>query len=208
MLKQEVIMIIEMKSLDTKKVHELFINALSPLPVTLISTVGADGVYNAAPFSAVCPISWEPPLLCVSIASKNGIRKDTAQNIVDSGDFVINIMSEDYVKPILTTSAAYPSNENEIEKAGLTSSPASKVKAPLIKEAQVNLECSLYREIEIGEGETIRWVYFGEVLLMHIRDEIMTAGKIDPIKLRTVGYLGISYLGKRLFCRTKDIVKL
>jgi flavin reductase (DIM6/NTAB) family NADH-FMN oxidoreductase RutF len=201
-------MIIEMQNLDTLKIHELFINAMAPLPVTLISTVGADGVYNAAPFSAVCPISWEPPLICVSIASKSGVRKDTARNIAESGDFVINMMSEDFVKPLLTTSGDYPSNVNEIEKAGLTSSPAVKVKAPLIKEAPVNFECTLYREIEIGEGETIRWVYFGEVLLVHVRDEILTAGSVDPIKARTVGYLGKSSLGKRLFCRTTDILKL
>ncbi len=199
-------MIIEIKKLDPRTIHELFINAMAPLPVMLISTVGADGVYNAAPFSAVCPISWEPPLICVSIASKSGVRKDTARNIAESGDFVINMMNEDFVKPLLTTSGDYPSNVNEIEKAGLTSIHAVKVKAPLIKEAHINIECSLYREIEIGAGETIRWVYFGEVLLVHVKDEILTAGSIDPRKARTVGYLGKSDRGKRLFCRTTDIL--
>ena len=201
-------MIVEMNKIDAAKAHELLLSAISPLPVTLISTVSGEGVYNAAPFSAVAPVSWKPPLFFVSIGSKNGIKKDTAHNIESTGDFVVNIMSEEFIKATVRSSANYPSDVNEIERVGLTSIPAKKVKSPLIKEAQINIECQLYKKIELGEGEDIRWVYFGEIIIMHMKDEILTSGEIDPLKLGAVGYLGNRPLGKRLFCRTKDILKL
>jgi len=199
-------MIFEMNELDAIKTHELLICSMSPLPVTLISTISLAGVYNAAPFSAVAPISWKPPLISVSIASKKGIKKDTANNIESSGDFVINIMSEDFIKSTVQTSGNYPSDVNEIERVGLTSQPARKVKSPLIQEAQISIECQLYKTIELGEGENVRGLYLGEVLLMHIRDDIFTSGAIDPLKLGALGYLGHRHPGKRLFCRTKDIL--
>ena len=200
-------MIIEMNNLEATKIHEFLISALAPLPVTLISTVGAEGISNAAPFSAVAPISWKPPLICVSVGSKKGRKKDTTNNIDFSGDFVINIMSEDFLKPLVQASGNYPSDVSEMERVGLTTIPAQKVKSPLIKEAQISFECRLERKIELGEGENVRWVYFGEVLLMHLKDDVLTSGDIDPLKLRGVGYLGKGPLGKRLFCRTKDILK-
>jgi len=200
-------MIIEMSNMETTKIHEFLISALSPLPVTLISTVGATGIFNAAPFSAVAPISWKPPLICVSVGSKNGRKKHTTDNIDFSGDFVINIMSVDFLKPLVQAAGNYPGEVSEIERIGLTALPAQKVKSPLIKEAQVSFECQLAQRIELGTGENVRWVYFGEVLIMHLKDDILTAGDIDPLKLGGMGYLGKGPLGKRLFCRTRDILQ-
>ncbi len=200
-------MIIEMSNLEAAKIHEFFISAMSPLPVTLISTLGATGVFNAAPFSAVAPISWKPPLICVSVGSKNGRKKHTTDNIEYSGDFVINIMSADFLKPLVQAAGNYPGDVSEIERVGLTALPAQKVKSPLIGEAQVSFECRLAQRIELGEGENIRWVYFGEVLIMHLKDDILTSGDIDPLKLGGMGYLGKGPFGKRLFCRTRDVLQ-
>jgi len=82
---------IEMTTLNGRQTHDLFVGAISPLPIALISTIGEDGIYNAAPFSLVFPISWKPPLICVSIGAKGGQIKDTVKNIDYSRDFVINI---------------------------------------------------------------------------------------------------------------------
>jgi len=200
-------MIIEMINLDAIKTHEFLIGAISPLPVTLISTVDAEGRYNAAPFSAVTPISWKPPLICVSVGSKKGVKKDTAHNIEASGDFVINVMNEEFLKKTVQASGNYPRGVDEIAKVGLTALPSVKVKSPLIAEAQVSMECRLYQKMELGEGENVRWLYFGEVLLAHVKDEILTSHTLDPLKFGALGYLGRDDRGKRIFCRTKDILR-
>ena len=105
---------IDVTNLDVRQTHDLLTSAIAPLPIALISTVGEDGVYNAAPYSLVIPISWKPPLIIVSIGSKNGEKKDTLKNIEFSKDFVINIMSEDSIKPTIKTAGNYPSNVDEL----------------------------------------------------------------------------------------------
>jgi flavin reductase (DIM6/NTAB) family NADH-FMN oxidoreductase RutF len=194
---------IDINSLDVKQTHDLLTGSIAPLPIALISTVGEDGIYNAAPYSLVLPISWKPPLVCVSIGSKKGEKKDTLINIQFTKDFVINIMGDDMIKPTIKAAGNYPSNVDEIEKVGLTAIAAETVKSPLIKEAQVSIECRLFKEMVLGEGENIRWIIFGEVVLVHLKDGIWTSGKIDPTTLRAVGRMGDG-----IYCHTTDTFTL
>ena len=194
---------IEMSSLDQKKVHALLIGAISPLPVTLISTIGEDGIHNAAPFSLAFPISYKPPLICVSIGLRGGKMKDTGRNIDYTKDFVVNIMGEDSIKQAMRTAGNYPSDVDEIKKVGLTAIAAERVKSPLVAEAQVSMECKLYQRHEIGEGNDLRLIVYGEVLLVHLKEGLWVSGKIKPSALKAVGYLG-----NDKYCRTAEVMSL
>jgi flavin reductase (DIM6/NTAB) family NADH-FMN oxidoreductase RutF len=194
---------IDMSSLDPKKVHALLIGAISPLPVTLISTIGEDGIYNAAPFSLAFPISYKPPLICVSIGVRGGRMKDTGRNIDYTKDFVVNIMGEDAIKQAIRTAGNYASHVDEIKKVGLTAIAAEKVKSPLVAEAQVSMECKLYQRHEVGEDNDFRLIVFGEVLIAHLKEGLWTAGKFDSAALKAVGYLG-----NNKYCRTAEMMSL
>ena len=194
---------IDMNSLDKKKIHSLLIGAISPLPVALISTIGEDGINNAAPFSLAFPISSKPPLICVSIGLRNGQMKDTGRNIEYAKDFVVNIMGEDTIKQAIRTAGNYASNVDEIKKVGLTAIVAERVKSPLVAEAQISMECKLYQKHEIGEGENLRLIIYGEVLLVHLKEGIWVSGKINPSVLKAVGYLG-----NNKYCRTTEVMSL
>ncbi len=194
---------IEMDSLDARQTHDLLTGSIAPLPIALISTVGEDGVMNAAPFSLVIPISWKPPLVCVAIGARAGGKKDTLVNIEFSKDFVLNIMGEEAIKPTIKTAGNYPREVDEIQKVGLTATAADKVKSPLIKEAQVSIECRLSQEIVLGEGENTRWIIFGEVVLVHVQDGVWASGKIDPAALRAVGRMSDG-----VYCRSTDTFNL
>jgi flavin reductase (DIM6/NTAB) family NADH-FMN oxidoreductase RutF len=89
---------------------------------------------------------------------------------------------------------------SEIEAVGLTAVASERVKSPRIAESPVNLECRVLKILKLGEGPSQRSVVFGEVVLMHVRDELWVDGSIPPSKLRPVGRLGRS-----LYCRTQDI---
>jgi len=194
---------IEMVNLEREEIHELLGGIIVPLPVALISTVAKDGIYNAAPFSLVTPVCWKPPIVCVSFGLRQGQKKDTLRNIEFSEDFVINIMDETFIKPIVQASADYPSSVDEIKEVGLTAIAADKVKSPRIAESQISLECRLVKRLELGEGQNLRGVVFGEVVLAHIKDELWATGKIQPSKLRAVGRLGSG-----IYCRTSDIFEV
>jgi len=194
---------IEMKDLRGPQIHELLTSAISPLPIALISTVGEDGIYNAAPYSLTIPVSWKPPIICVSIGLRGKEKKDTLRNIEFSRDFVINTMDEGQIKPTVQTSAGYPSNVDEMKEVGLTAVASERVKAPRVGEAQVSLECRFVQKVEFGEGEDLRSVIFGEVLLVHVKDDVWVSERIEPSQLKAVGRVG-----NGIYCSTRDIFKV
>ena len=194
---------IEMANLEREEIHELLERTIVPLPVALISTIGEDGIYNAAPYSLAFPVCWKPPIVCVSFGLRQGQKKDTLGNIESSQDFVINIMDETLIKPTIQTSADYPSSVDEIKEVGLNAIAADKVKSPRIAESQISLECQLVKRLELGEGQNLRGIVFGEVILAHVKDELWVAGKIEPSRLR-----GVGRLGKGIYCRTHDIFEM
>lgn len=194
---------IEMANLEREEIHELLGSIIVPLPVALISTIGEDGIYNAAPFSLVIPVCWKPPIVCASFGLRKGQKKDTLRNIEFSQDFVVNIVDETFIKPTIQASTDYPSSVDEIKEVGFTAISADKVKSPRIAEAQISLECRLVKRLELGEGQNLRGIVFGEVVLAHIKDELWAAGKIQPSGLRAVGRLGSG-----VYCRTSDIFEM
>lgn len=193
---------IESHDLSGQKMHKLLGTVISPRPIALMTTVDADGIYNAAPYSAITPVSFKPPVMCVASGMKGDQEKDTARNIKFSNDFVINIMDDTFIKPVIRASANYPADVDEIKEIGLTAVAADQVSAPRIAEAQISLECRLMKTIEFGEGGDHRSVFFGEVLLFHIKDELWKKDNVDITAVRSVGRLGPG-----IYCRTTDIVK-
>lgn len=194
---------IKSEELSGQKMHKLLGTVVSPRPISLITTVGEDGVYNAAPYSAVTPVSFKPPVMCVASGMKGDREKDTAINIKYSKDFVVNILDDTFIKPVIKSAADYPIHVDEIKEVGLTAVASDRVSAPRVAEAQVSLECRLMKQLEFGEGEDHRTVFFGEVLLFHIKDEILKGDNVDPTLLRSVGRMGVG-----VYCRSTDLIKM
>lgn len=194
---------IETATLEQQELHSLMGSAIAPLPIALISTIGEDGIYNAAPFSLVMPVSWKPPIVCASFGMRQGEKKDTLRNIEFSRDFVVNIMDITLIEPTIQAKADYPSNVDEIKEVGFTVVAADRVKSPLIAEAQVSLECKLVRSMAFGEGKGLRGIVFGEAVVAHIKDELWVDGKIEPSRFRAVGRLA-----EGIYCRTGDLFEM
>lgn len=201
---------IEMNILDRQGMHDILANSLAPLPIAWISTIGEDGVYNAAPFSFVAPISSKPPIICFSAGvygkaykARLGQKKDTVKNIEFSHDFVVNVVDEDLIKQAVQTSADYPSEVDEIKEVGLTAINGEKVKSPRIAESKVSLECRLVHILQLEDEQALRSVVFGEVVLAHIKDEVWVDGQINPYQLKAIGRMA-----KDLYCRTRDIFEM
>jgi len=198
---------IETANVDRQQLHDLIGSCISPLPVILISTIGQDGTYNVAPFSFVAPVCSKPPVICVSFGLRQGQKKDTLKNVEFSHDFVVNVVDETLISQAVKASADYPANVDEIEEAGLTAVSSEKVKSPRIAESKVNLECRLVRKLELTEafreGLGLNTIVFGEVVLVHVKDEVWVEGKIDQYRLSTIGRVG-----QDTYCRTGDIFQL
>ncbi|NOT35331.1 MAG: flavin reductase family protein [Candidatus Eisenbacteria bacterium] len=179
-------MIIDPEQLSTRALYKFLTSAVVPRPIALVSSIDANGVRNAAPFSYFNIVTNEPPLLSVSIGPRRGDAKDTLTNIQTVGEFVINLVDESMFQGMVRTSGDWPPEVDEIELAGFHAIASDLVKAPRIAESPVQMECRLERVIELGASSLV----IGRLLRAHVRDEIIHEGAVDAHRLQPVGRLG------------------
>ncbi len=164
-----------------------FMNAvIVPRPIAFVTTVDAAGRVNAAPFSWFSGLSSRPPLVGISITSRGGEPKDTLRNLRATGELVVNVVTEAMAAQIVEASGDWPADVDELKLTGLTALPADLVRPPRVAESPVNLECRLEREIALGESTLV----VAAVLRGHVRDDVLTDGRVDVTKLRPLARLG------------------
>ena len=191
-------MIIDPNKSTVKDIYKLMSGCILPRPIAFVSTVSKSGVPNLAPFSYFSGVTSQPPTLCISVARKGpqAEKKDTLVNIEQTGEFVVNTVSEFFVEKMAVTGQDFPAEVNEFSEAGLTEEKAELVKPPRVKESLISLECKLHRIVEIGPAQPgAGFLVIGEIVLFHIADNVYLDGKIDVQKLKPVGRLaGYDYM--------------
>jgi flavin reductase (DIM6/NTAB) family NADH-FMN oxidoreductase RutF len=198
---------IDPKNLDWREAHNLLTSVVVPRPIAFVSTIGKDNVFNVAPFSLFTGICHTPMVVGFSIGRKrDGEKKDTLVNIESSGDFVINIVTEDLAEAMNQASKNYPSSVDEFKEVGLMTASANMVKPPLVADSPVNMECRLVQMLEFGNTPRYNSFVIGEVLCIHIKDEFYANGQIQAAQLKTIGRLGGP--GGALYCRITDIFEM
>ena len=191
---------VEPTTLHGKELHDFFSSVVVPRPIAFISSVNAQGQYNAAPFSAFSRLTLDPPVLVIAFGRRKGQKKDTVRNIEAVGDFVVNLVDENLAERMNQAAADYPPEIDEIKEVGLTALKSDKVKSPRIAEAPLSMECKLIQTVEFGSKPNRSTIILGEILMVHIKDEILTNGKLDPLKAKIIGRLGDG----NLYCRTTN----
>ncbi|RRA49966.1 flavin reductase family protein [Acidipila sp. EB88] len=181
------------QQLSPKDNYKLLAGAVVPRPIAWVSTVDEAGVYNLAPYSFFTVASANPPIVCFCPSvreAKDGLlaSKDTLRNIVATGEFVVNIVSEASVEAMNETAAQVEPGVDEFALAGLAVEPGEVVRAPRVAGARVQMECRL-REIVVasalpGGGSIV----LGEVVRFHVSEQVLEGElHIAPEKLEAVG---------------------
>ncbi|WP_378179369.1 flavin reductase family protein [Aquimarina sp. SS2-1] len=175
------------------KLHGLMLGAIGPRPIAFASTIDEKGNPNLSPFSFFNVFSANPPILIFSPARRvrDNTTKHTLENTLVTKEVVINVVNYDIVQQMSLSSTEYPKDVNEFEKAGLTMVASEKVKAFRVGESPVQFECKVNQIIPMGEEGGAGNLVICEVLLMHIRDEILNQdGSIDQFKIDQVARMG------------------
>ncbi len=191
---------VEPSSLHGKELHDFFSSVVVPRPIAFISSVNSEGRYNAAPFSTFSRLTLDPPVVVLAFGRRKGQKKDTVKNIEAVGDFVINMVDENLAERMNQAAADYPPEIDEIKEVGLTAIKSDKVKSPRIAEAPLSMECKLIQTVEFGNKPNRSTIFLAEILVVHIKDEVLTNGKLDPLKAKIIGRLGDG----NMYCRTTD----
>ncbi len=186
--------------LSADAAYKLLTGCIVPRPIAWVTTVSAEGIVNAAPFSAFTFLANKPPLIGVSIGRKLGRLKDTARNIIDTKEFVVNIGTEQALEPLHFSADEYEVHESEPQLLGIELRPSCFVKPPRIACAPVSLECKLVEQHHFGEYDTC--LYVGRVDLFRVSEEFLSDGKIDSVALRP-----IARLGGPVYAKLGEIVK-
>ncbi|HMJ70754.1 MAG TPA: flavin reductase family protein [Cyclobacteriaceae bacterium] len=189
-------MIIDPKDLSIQKRHAMLQGAVIPRPISFASTVDNDGNVNLSPFSFFNMFSSNPPTLIFSPSrrGRDNTTKHTYENVKQVPEVVINIVNYSMVEQASLASCDFPKSVNEFAKAGFTPVPSVKVKPPRVAESPVSFECKVNQVIELGYEGAAGNLVICEVLLMHVKDEMLDEnGNISPYKLDAVARLGQDY---------------
>ena len=176
--------------------YKLLTNLVVPRPIAWVTSLSKNGVVNLAPFSFFNAVGSNPLYIIISIGLNDaGEAKDTARNITDIGEFVVNLITEELFDAMNISAADFPPDQSELAAAHLNVSPSAQIKVPRVAEAQASLECKLFSVQQLGSNT----LFIGEVVMFHVADHLIDSN-MHINNFAPIGRLG----SPSVYCRTTD----
>ena len=184
--------------------YRVLTGVVVPRPIAFVSTIAPNGVANLAPYSFFNAVASHPPTIVFSSSRRAANKeKDTLANIEATGEFVVNVVVDDIAEAMNRTAAEFPAAVSEFDIAGLTPAPSVIIQPPRVAESPVNMECRLQQVIDLGSDEQRHGLVIGEIVLLHIRDDLIDGHRINHHLLKPTGRLAGS-----MYCRTGDTYEM
>lgn len=190
---------LDLEGRHADRAYPILVSLVTPRPIAWVTTLGPDGVVNAAPFSFFNALGANPPIVGFCPGDRDdGTPKDTARNVRFGHEFVVNLVDEAVAEAMNRTAASLPYGMSEIAAAGLTTAPSSVVKPPRIAESPASMECVEWGTLQIGGNRLV----IGLVKRIHVRDELFDAEKL---RIRTERFHPVGRMASpNWYCRTGD----
>lgn len=191
----------DIERIPTSHIYKLLVGLVAPRPIALITSMDESGNLNAAPFSAYNYLCTDPPIVGIGVTNRPDQRfvpKDTARNIRRTGEFVVNVVTEDIAEKMNLCATDFPAEMSEVELAGFTTAPSQVVKAPRLAEAHAALECKEFTTMEIGRSRII----LGRVVSIYVEDQFVDVSGpyVKAEDLHAIGRMN----GLGNYVRTRD----
>ncbi|MEX1038748.1 MAG: flavin reductase family protein [Acidimicrobiia bacterium] len=173
--------------------YKLLSGLVVPRPIGWIGTRRSNGTFNLAPFSFFNVVSTAPPTVLFSGSVHSDRPKDSITLAEESGEFTVNIVSEEVAQAMSVTAGSFGPDDDEFTIAGLTPVVGTVVAAPMVAESPANLECRVSKVLDVGEGLTR--IVVGRVVALHVEESVLDGTRIDARSLRAVGRMsGNTYI--------------
>jgi flavin reductase (DIM6/NTAB) family NADH-FMN oxidoreductase RutF len=193
-------MLFDMETLPPQDRYKILASSVVPRPIAWVTTRSRAGIVNAAPFSFFNAMGSDPPTVAIGILPREGRLKDTATNIVETGEFVVNLVSEDNAEAMNVTCIDAPPDIDELQLAKLTAVPSRSIAPPRIGEAPVSFECRILASLVTGPLQTI---VVGRVVCAHVADAFVLDARrchLDTPALRLIARMH----GSGVYARSSD----
>ena len=198
---------------EPRQVYKLMTGIIVPRPVALVSTIDRNGAHNLAPFSFFSGVGSNPPtvLFCPVVRSQarpgaNGepeLRKDTLRNVEETGEFVINVVSDAIAAATNATAAEVGPEVDEFLLSGLTPQASDLVRPARVAESPAQMEGKLLQVIYSSRAPGAGVIVLGEIVRFHIRQSLVEDFRVDPDGLDAVGRMA-----GNTWARTRDRIEL
>jgi flavin reductase (DIM6/NTAB) family NADH-FMN oxidoreductase RutF len=185
--------------LTERERYKILIGTVIPRPIALVTTLSKDGVPNAGPFSFFNVLTHDPAIVAIGVENYDDMRfKDTARNIRETGEFTVHIVDDALVNQMEICAIKFGPEVDELETAGLDTTPGKMVRSPRILSAPAALECRRHTTLQVGAA---REIILGEVVGVYIRSDAVNPENmhIDQQLMDAVGRMG-----GNTYCRTRD----
>jgi flavin reductase (DIM6/NTAB) family NADH-FMN oxidoreductase RutF len=178
----------------TELSHDPFPALVAPRPIAWVSSIGAGGAVNLAPFSHFNIVSVDPPMVMFAPNSKDlaGTPKDTLRNVREVPEFVVSLVSWEQRELMNRTSRVLEYGQSEFAEAGVQPAASVNVRPPRVADSRAALECRVWRIIDLPSGGKGRQchVVIADVVGIHIAPEVIVDGRVSAARLRQVARLG------------------
>ncbi|CAM4032610.1 flavin reductase family protein [Bordetella muralis] len=194
----------DFNKLTSADAFKLLSSVVVPRPIAWVVSQSAQGSLNAAPFSFFNVVSSDPPIVALGIGPRAGQLKDTSRNILETRQFVINLVSAELAEQMNRTSLDYEAEINELTRAGLSTTPSLIVSPPRIAQSPAALECKVWQVLDAAPQ---RVIVLAHVVGMYLRDEaLLNPGKfyVDTPALRLLGRMH----GAGWYAHTSDLFQM
>jgi flavin reductase (DIM6/NTAB) family NADH-FMN oxidoreductase RutF len=188
----------DIQNTESSALYKLLTGTIIPRPIAWVATVDENGIDNLAPFSFFNVVSEDPPHIMFSTVRTGNKNKDTLNNILANQQFVVNLVTEDVVEQMNTTSQSVAADVNEFQLAKVTPIESIYIKPKRVKESLVQFECEMVNHYFIEKHQNGgACIIIGKIITMHIDDSILMENhKIDLEKYKPVARLAGSNYSK------------
>jgi len=192
----------DMRALSMGARYKIVNSTITPRPIAWITSMSKAGVVNAAPYSFFNAVGTEPPLIVLGLLKEPMSRglKNTASNIIETGEFVVNLVCEADAEKMNLTSVDAPADVSEIDYAGIETVPSDAVAPPRIATSPVSFECRKVTALDIGTHQT---VVIAEILVAHIADAFVTDPERHYLDTKAMKLIGRTH-GSGWYVRNSD----
>ncbi|MBC7607399.1 MAG: flavin reductase family protein [Burkholderiales bacterium] len=191
--------------MEQKSIYKLLTGIIIPRPIGWISSISKEGIFNLAPFSFFNAVGDDPPHVMFSTSRGNNTNKDTLTNVLDTKQFVVNMVTEALAEQMNSTAQPIPAHESEFDFANLTPIPSLKIKPPRVKESLITMECELVHHYTLEHhkfgGATIM---IGKIVMFHVDEKVW----LDDYKINLDAYKPIARLAGAHYAKMGELFSI
>ncbi len=179
----------DLQHLAPRESYRLLTGVVVPRPIALVTSLGENGMVNAAPYSFFNLLGANPPIVALGIGDKSEDQpKDSARNIRKNGEFVVNLVSRELADAMNVCAVDFPAEVSEIEAAGLETAPSHLIQTPRLDKTPAALECRLHTTLQIGENRIV----LAQVIALYVADRFLNEAKttVSTPDLGLIGRMG------------------